>query len=102
MACTTLFGTLVGGFAWGGPITKISALSPKYSSGEIEITWVAPLTGGCSTSNIATTNAGAQNHQALVAFLLAAFATDASVEVTFGGGCASSSNWIQTVKLVKS
>jgi hypothetical protein len=90
------------GTALGEPITKISSLSPRYNAGEIEITWETPLAGGCTTSSLAVTNAGAANHQSLVAFLLAAFAANASVEVFFGGGCATGGiNWIQTVKLVK-
>jgi hypothetical protein len=84
------------------PISKISSFSPRYDASEIEITWETPLTGGCTTSSLAVTNAGAANHQSLIAFLLAAFAANASVEVHFGEGCATGGiNWIQTVKLVK-
>jgi hypothetical protein len=102
MSMVLLLAALASSAAWGGPVTRISALSPRYNSGEIEVSWETPLTGGCTTSNFATTNATAQNHQALIAFLLAAFSSDTSVEVVFGGGCASGANWIQTVKLVKS
>jgi hypothetical protein len=85
-----------------GPVSKIVGLTPKYNSNEVEITWEAPLAGGCTTSTYAVTNAAAINHSALVAFLLAAFSADSRVEVVFGGGCGSAgSNWIQTIKLVK-
>lgn len=90
------------GVAFAGPQTKITSISPKYPSGEIEITWEAALAGGCTTSNLALTNPGASNHQALVASLLAALSLNATVEVFFGGGCSSAStNWIQTVKVMR-
>jgi hypothetical protein len=87
--------------AYGGPQTKITSVSPKYPSGEIEITWETALTGGCTTSSVALTNNGAANHQALVATLLAAVSMQATVEVTWGGGCgASNTNWIHTIRLI--
>lgn len=87
--------------AQGGPETKLVALSPRYPTGEMEITWATPLTGGCTTSNLALTNATAANHQPLIAFLLAALSLNATVEVTFGGGCtATNTNWIQTIKVI--
>lgn len=89
--------------AEAGPVTKVVALSPRYNAQEIDITWQTALTGGCTSSNLATTNGGASNHQALLAFLLAALTSGASVEVTFGGGCAAGGlNWIQTIKVVSS
>jgi hypothetical protein len=84
-----------------GPVTKVASLSPRYNSEVIEIQWTTAVTGGCSTSTAAVTNAGAANAKALTTFLLAALATGADVEVTFGGGCDGSSNWIQTVRLIQ-
>jgi hypothetical protein len=102
LACLSLLSFISAGTAVAGPITKITSISPIYNSAELEIVWETSITGGCNTSTVATTNSGAVSHQKLVAFLLAAFAADASVEVIFGGGCATGSiNWIQTVKLVK-
>jgi hypothetical protein len=90
------------GVAFAGPQTKITSISPKYPSGEIEITWETGLAGGCTTSNLALTNPGAANHQALVASLLAALSLNATVEVFFGGGCSSANtNWIQTIRLIR-
>jgi len=89
------------GAVFAGPQTKIAAISPKYPTEEIEITWETALAGGCSTSTVALTNPGAANHKALVATLLAALAENATVEVFFGGGCTSSNtNWIQTVRMM--
>lgn len=89
------------GIAHGGPETKVASLSPRYPTGEMEITWATPLTGGCTTSNLALTNATAANHQPLIAALLAALSMSATVEVTFGGGCtAANTNWIQTIRVI--
>jgi hypothetical protein len=95
-------GIWMSGVAFAGPQAKITSISPKYPTGEIEITWETALTGGCTTSSLALTHPGASNHQTLVASLLPALSVNATVEVIFGGGCNSSNtNWIQTIKLLR-
>jgi hypothetical protein len=94
--------TFASSASWSGPITQISSLSPNYLTGAIDIQWSSSLVGGCTTSTTADTNPNAANHDALVAVLLAAFATGANVEISFGGGCgASNSNWIQTIRILQ-
>jgi hypothetical protein len=102
IAATVLAACVLGATAAiAGPIATIKSLTPRYGSDVIEIEWETSLTGGCTTSPLAVTNATAQNREELTAFLLAAFASGSQVEVFFGGGCDSGSNWIQTIKLLK-
>lgn len=88
--------------ALAGPITKVAALSPRYNTEVLEISWDGVVAGGCVYSDFAVTNPAAANHKALVATLLTAFAAGNNVEVIFGGGCDSGSvNWIQTIKILR-
>jgi hypothetical protein len=92
--------SLPASLASADPVTRIATLSPRFNSNVVEINWETAITGGCTTSTFAVTNAGAANSDELVAFLLAAFLAGRSVEVVFGGGCDGGSNWIQTIRLV--